>query len=103
MEGRGSQEIRLHVLWRQVIAGGQPGLVELHRPVGGGEQPAAKPDFHMSGGWDDVDRMARRHDTAGSRWVAAPADAHSRQCTGAGWSLPTCNTRRDGRVAEARS
>jgi hypothetical protein len=79
MERRGSQEIRLHVVWRQVVAGGQSGLVELHRPVGGGEQPVPKPDFHMSGGWDDVDRVAMRHDATGYRWVAAPGDAHSRR------------------------
>jgi hypothetical protein len=73
MERRRPEEIRLHVLWRQVIAGGQPGLVELHGPVGGGEQPAAKPDFHMSDGWDDADRMAWRHDQFnGSGDIAIP-------------------------------
>lgn len=82
MERRGPQEIHLHVVRRQVIAGGQPGLVEPHGPVGGGEQPAANPDFHMSGGWDDVDRVAWRHDARGYRWVPAPGDAHSRR-TGA--------------------
>ena len=79
MERRGPQEIHLHIVWRQVIAGGQPGLVELHGPVGGGEQPTAKPDFHMSGGWDDVDRVAWRHDATGYRWVPASDDAHSRE------------------------
>src|ERR1035438_10195760 len=79
MERRWPQEIHLHVVWRQVIAGGQPGLVELHGPVGGGEQPAAKPDFYMSGGWDDVDRVAWRHHATGYRWVPAPGGAHSRR------------------------
>jgi hypothetical protein len=62
MERRGPQEIHLHVLWRQVIADGQTGLIELHGPIGGTEQQATKPDFHMSDGWDDADRVAWRHD-----------------------------------------
>ena len=70
MEGRGPQEIHLYVVWRQVIAGGQPGLVELHGSVGGGEQPTTKPDFHMSNDWGDVDRVAWRHDATCYRWVA---------------------------------
>jgi hypothetical protein len=70
MERGGPQEIHLYVVWRYVIAGGQPGLVELHGPVGGGEEPAAKPDFHLSGGRNDVDRVAWRHDATGYRGVA---------------------------------
>src|SRR5580692_3958445 len=62
MECRWPQEIHLDVVWRQVIARGQPRLVELHGPVGGGEQPAAQPDFHMSDGRDDADLVAWRHD-----------------------------------------
>ncbi len=73
MERRGPQEVHLDVVWRQVIAGGQPGLVELHGSIGGGEQPVAKSDFHMSGGWDDVDRVAWRHDATGYRWVPVPS------------------------------
>ena len=52
----------MHVHWRQVIAGGQPCLVELQGPVGGGEQSATKPNLHMGDGWDDADRVAWRHD-----------------------------------------
>src|ERR1700733_8428806 len=84
MERRGPQEIHLHVVRRQVIAGGQSGLVELHGPVGGGEHAAAKPDFHMSGGWDDVDRVAWRHDARDYRWVPAPIVAQVRR-TGTVW------------------
>jgi hypothetical protein len=62
MERRAPQEIHLHVVPRQVIAGGQPGFVELHGPVGGGEQPTAQPDFHVSEGWDDGDRVTWRHE-----------------------------------------
>jgi hypothetical protein len=61
MERRRPKEIHPHVVPRQVIASGQPGLVELHGPIGSGEQPAAQPDFHVSEGWGDVDRVAYRH------------------------------------------
>jgi hypothetical protein len=33
----------------------------------------------MSGGWDDVDRVAGRHDATDYWWVAAPGEAHSRR------------------------
>jgi hypothetical protein len=73
MERRGPQEIHLHVVWRQVVASGQPGLIELHGPVGVGEQPATKPDFHMNGDWDNADRVARRHNHFnGSGDIAIP-------------------------------
>src|SRR5665213_1254044 len=61
MERREPQEIHPHVVPRQVVAGGQPGLVEIHGPFSAGEQTAAEPDFHVSEGGDDADRVAWRH------------------------------------------
>src|ERR1700685_1028174 len=81
MERRGSQEIHLHVVWRQVIAGGQPGLVELHGPVGGGEQQATNPDFHVSDGWGNADRWAWGHDKFNrSGDIAIPFAGESSPC-----------------------
>ena len=47
--------------------------MELHGPVGGGEQLATNPNFHMSDGRGDADRVAWRHDQFnGSEDLAIP-------------------------------
>jgi hypothetical protein len=76
MERRGSEKIHPHVVPRQVIASWQPGLVEFHGPVGGGEQQIAQPDFQLTTGWDDADRVAWRHG-----WFNGSADT-SIPCVG---------------------
>jgi hypothetical protein len=59
---RWSQALHLHIVARQVVAGGKSGLLEEHRAIGRGQKFITEANFNLGVAWSDGNGVTRLHD-----------------------------------------